>query len=356
MSKRIALVLGVSVMFCAQIFADQVTLKNGDRLSGTITKLDNNSLNIKTDYAGEVKIQWTAVAKVSSDQPLYVTLKDKRVVLGIVVMTDSDTIEILTKDAGKVSVAKDAVQLIHSRETEEAFQAETRRLNSPRMSGSLDAGFSTTRGNARTTNLAIGAQAARVTRKDKLSGNFASLFASNGTSGVSITTANAIRSGLRYDRNINERLFSFGLTEIERDRFQQLDLRLVLGGGLGYHFRKTERTKLDLFTGGSLNRQYFSTGLRRSTPEILFGNDLSYNLTNNVSLTERGVIYPSLSQLGQYRVTFDSTVVTKVTKLFGFQVTVSDRFLSNPIPGVKKNDLLLSTGIRLTFGDTASGK
>jgi len=38
------------------------------------------------------------------------------------------------------------------------------------------------------------------------------------------------------------------------------------------------------------------------------------------------------------------------------QVTVSDRFQSNPLPGIKKNDLLLTTGIRVTFGDTDSKK
>jgi hypothetical protein len=33
-----------------------------------------------------------------------------------------------------------------------------------------------------------------------------------------------------------------------------------------------------------------------------------------------------------------------------WQITFSDRFLSDPLPGLKNNDLLLSTGVRLTFG------
>jgi len=33
-----------------------------------------------------------------------------------------------------------------------------------------------------------------------------------------------------------------------------------------------------------------------------------------------------------------------------WQITFSDRFLSDPLPGLKKNDLFLSTGVRLTFG------
>jgi hypothetical protein len=30
-------------------------------------------------------------------------------------------------------------------------------------------------------------------------------------------------------------------------------------------------------------------------------------------------------------------------------LTISDRYLSNPLPGKKTNDILLTTGLRLTF-------
>lgn len=44
------------VIVCAvsALFADQITLTNGDRLTGTIVKSDGKELTLKTDYAGEV--------------------------------------------------------------------------------------------------------------------------------------------------------------------------------------------------------------------------------------------------------------------------------------------------------------
>jgi len=33
----------------------------------------------------------------------------------------------------------------------------------------------------------------------------------------------------------------------------------------------------------------------------------------------------------------------------GWHLTLSNRYLSNPLPGTKKNDVLFTTGIRLTF-------
>ena len=53
--------------------------------------------------------------------------------------------------------------------------------------------------------------------------------------------------------------------------------------------------------------------------------------------------------------TFDSTAVTRLNDWLSWQVTLSDRFLSNPGPGKRKNDLLFTTRIRLTLGDGSLG-
>jgi putative salt-induced outer membrane protein YdiY len=336
-------------------FADQVALKNGDRLTGAIVRYDGGSLTLRSEFAGEVKIQWDAVETVASDGPLFVTAKDGRVLVGTVTTAAGGLLEVQTGDAGKVTLAKEAVQIIRSAEEQAAHEAELSRQRRAVWGGSADAGLSATRGNADTLVISLGSQLARTTRDDKLSFHAASLFARNSTGGVSVTTAEAIRGGARYDRNINDRLFGFALTDLERDKFQQLDLRLVFGGGLGYHARKTERTRLDLFAGGSYNREKFSTGLTRNSAEGLVGEELSYKLSGNTTLSQRAVLYPNLSEPGEYRFAFDLTGVTRLTGQLGLQATVSDRFQSNPLPGVKKNDLLFTTGIRVTFGG-ADGK
>jgi hypothetical protein len=64
-------------------------------------------------------------------------------------------------------------------------------------------------------------------------------------------------------------------------------------------------------------------------------------------------LFPNLSDGGQYRFQFDATAATKLKAWLSWQVTVSDRYLSNPLPGLKSNDELLSTGLRVTFGKGA---
>jgi len=61
-------------------------------------------------------------------------------------------------------------------------------------------------------------------------------------------------------------------------------------------------------------------------------------------------VLTNLSNTGAYRVNFDISGVTALRKWFSWQVTISDRYLSNPVPGRKKNDAIYSTGVRVSFG------
>jgi hypothetical protein len=170
----------------------------------------------------------------------------------------------------------------------------------------------------------------------------------------------AIRGGVRGDLNVSDKLFVFGFTDFEYDAFQHLDMRNVVGGGLGYHAVKTAKTTFDLFGGGSFEQEYFSpnpplepTSLTRKSGEIVAGEELNSKLNSRTSLSERFAFYPNLSDTGQYRYQFDTTAATKLKNWLSWQITFSDRYLSDPLPGLKKNDLLLSTGVRLTFGKGA---
>ena len=100
---------GVFLCVCATgALADQITLKNGDRLTGTVVKSDAKTLLLKTDFAGDVTLQWDAVTSIVSTQTLHLALKDGQTIVGIVATTDSK-FEVATKETGPVTATKDAV-------------------------------------------------------------------------------------------------------------------------------------------------------------------------------------------------------------------------------------------------------
>src|SRR5262249_33895746 len=241
--------------------ADQLTLKNGDRLSGTVIKSDAKTLLIKTEFAGDVTVQWDAVTSIVSSQPLHLELKDGQTVVGTVATADGK-LDVATKSAGEVSTAKDAVVAVRNDDEQKAHDAEIDRLRNPRLtdfwSGLLDTGLSVTRGNSATLSYNLSGKAVRTTTRDKISAYAIAVYATDDTTPPERTTAHAIRGGLRGDFNVSEKVFVFGFTDFEYDEFQNLDLRNVLGGGLGYHVIKTKNTTFDVFGGGDYEQEFFA--------------------------------------------------------------------------------------------------
>jgi putative salt-induced outer membrane protein len=342
------------VMVLAPVaMADQIVLKNGERLIGSIIKSDEKTLTIKSEFAGIVSVPMEAVTQITSDQPLYLTLKDGQNLVGTVGAADGK-LSVSTSDAGTVRISKDSIQIVRSKAEQDAYQTHLDRLRNPSLgdlwSGNLDTGLSLSRGNSDTSTFNFGFNAARTTTRDKISVYMTALYSKNSTAGTSLVTANAKRGGARYDVNLSSKVFAFGTGDLENDEFQKLDLRLTLGGGMGWHALKTERTTFDIFGGGALNRENYSTGLNRTSGEVLIGEELTHKLSKRSSFKERAVLLPNMSETGEYRFNFDASVVTLLNSWLGWTLTFGDRYISNPVFGTKSNDVLLSTGLRLTFG------
>jgi Protein of unknown function, DUF481 len=365
--RRILILTMVSLsLLTLQVFADQLTLKNGDRLSGTIVKSDDDAktLLIKTDLAGDVTVKWDAITALVSSQPLHIMLSDGRVIVGRVSTTDG-ILEIAT-DGGTVPAAHDAVKAIR----DNATQAEIDRLQHPRLrdywSGLFDLGLSLTEGNSSTAALTIAGKASRVVPKNKLTLYYTQVYSRDSNESPARTTANAIHGGVRDEFNLNPRVYVFAFTDFDEDALQHLDLRNVLGGGLGYHVINTRKMQFDVFGGASFNQEYFASytianpaplpvllfepSQTRHSAEIVAGESLSTKLGPRTTVSEQLSFFPNLSSTGEYRVTFDANAVTKLKTWLGWQMTFSDRYISDPPFGLKGNDLLLSTGLRLTFG------
>ena len=352
MKKQLILLTVMLVIFGQPGRADQITLQNGDRITGTILRFEGEELEIQSDLLGTITVAWDAVDELESDEILQITLSDEREMLGRVSVRGSEmTVE--TPDAGTIRMPRSALRMLESQAGEPDSQPDPPLTDL--WTAALDAALSLTDGNADTRTMHVGMQAGRSTPRDRTSLYFTSLFANNSTSGESVTTANAVRGGFRYEIDVSNRLFTFGFTDLEFDRFQDLDLRLVLGGGLGAHLLETTRTELQVFAGGSANQEFFSTGLRRNSGESVVGEEWRVRLSDATSFTERFTVYQNLNDLGEYRMTFDFTAVTRLNDWLSWQVTLSDRFLSNPGPAKRKNDLLFTTGIRLTLGDGSLG-
>lgn len=336
-------------------FADTITLKNGDRLTGTIESSDAKEITFKTDYAGEIKIQWAAVKETTTEKSVYVEKKDKTTVNGAETSEESNIV-VHTSNAGDVTVPLGDVTVVRSVDAQQAYEKTLHPGLLGNWKGGANFGFAMARGNSDTTNLAIGFNADRKTLDDEIKMYLNSIYSTTGIP-VSTTTANEILAGIRYDRNITHTLFGFGAGDFAHNALQDLDLQQIYTGGLGAHVINHPNETFDVLAGINYTRETYSASPATATPSVqrnlvgvTVGEDFAKKFGTISTLNEHFYFYPDLSDTGQYRFSLDAGWVTQLKKWLGWQISLSDRYVSNPpIPGTKNNDVVLSTGVNLAF-------
>jgi putative salt-induced outer membrane protein len=333
---------------CTALYAAQVTLKNGDRLTGTIVSLSDKKLTVKTDYAGDITIAWDAVAQFTSDQAMVVTRTDKQVVSGAVAAQDSSVV--INSASGTQTIPQSDVAVIRSPADQAAYEKSLHPGFLEDWTGGGSFGFALARGNSDTTNVALGFNTDRKTTTDEWNLFIASLYTTSTTNNVTATTANSLGGAIRYDHNLTKRLFGFGLFSGMYDDLQDLNERLSPNGGLGFHVIASKKTTLDVLGGIGYTYENYSNGVVNNYVNANIGEALAHNFTTTTVVTEKLFFYPYLNDAGNYRGTFDFGLASKFYRALTWNLNFGDIYNSKPIAGKKDNDLVLTTGLGITFG------
>jgi putative salt-induced outer membrane protein len=348
------------LLWAIPALADQVVLKNADRLTGSITKSDGKVLVIKTDYAGDVTVKFDAIQSIMSTGDLNVSLGGKTVVGPVT--TSGDDVVVATRTAGLVEAPKASVTMLRSPAEQSFYEKSLHPGLLEGWNGGLNLGFALTRGNSETKNLNIAFNATRKGLHDKLTLYTNSIYAANDLpTALPHTTANAIGGGARYDHDFAPRVFWFVNGDFYHDALQHLDLRSTGGGGIGLHAIKRDATSLDLLAGVNYTHESYAAFVLPTTPPtpvaavthslagLTLGDAFTHKVGKGTVITQNLFFYPDLSQTGQYRGSFNFGTVTKLNKWLGWQNSFADIYVSNPPRGTKKNDLQLATGLNVSF-------
>ena len=364
MRKLKIIALTAFLALSSVVFADQITLKNGDHLTGTIVKSDGKTLVLHTEFAGDVTVQFAAITQITTEKDMHVSTSDKKTVVGPVTASDGK-IEVATK-TGTVEVPTGNVVLMRDDAEQAAYDKSLHPGLLSGWNGGANVGFSLARGNSETSNLALAINAAHATLNDKITLFINSIDTKNELA-TPTTVANLITAGIRYDRNIDPKLFGFVSADFMSNALQDLDLRGVYTSGLGYHAIKSGGTTLDFFAGLNYTHETYSNGpevtpatvpptfssygVTNKFAALTLGEELTHKAGKTTVITQKFYLYPDLSsgESGQYRGEFDLGTVTKISKWLGWENQFTDLYVSNPPEGTKQNDLILTTGLNFSF-------
>jgi putative salt-induced outer membrane protein len=350
----IAVIVVLTFASALSASADTVVLQNGDHMTGTFVSADGKTMAIKTPYEGQISVKWSDVTQITTTGAVYVTTSSKRTLSGTISKMN-DTIVVQTS-TGAVTVPLAQVTAIRSQQEQNAYEASLHPSLSRNWAGGANVGFTLARGNSETTDLTTSFTATRKTLSDLIGLSESSVYTT--ATSANTVTANAILGDAQYHRNLTPALFAFVSADYIHDELQGLNLRQIYSAGLGWNAINKPNTTFDVEGGLNYTRESYSgtatlspgLSVNRNIVGVTTGEDFTHRFNKATSMDEHFFFYPDLSDTGQYRFTLIADANTKLSSWLSWQVSLNDIYVSNPpIPGTKTNDVILSTGLGITF-------
>ncbi len=333
--------------------ADVVTLKNGDRVTGTMVSVKGGTLELKSDVLGDLMIPLAKVAAFSAEKPAVVVVKGQNPTRGQLELGPSGDWQV-TENGKSQSIATANAELVMPAD---AYQALMEHHATPWQDwkGSASLGYSIQRGNQQTNSFAttVGAVRERPATpifKSHWRTNFSltALLSHDSQAGVSVTS-NTLSTGVRQDYLFTASNFVFGLAQIDHVGAQGLYLRQTYGGGAGHDVIKNAKVSFSLLGGAMFVHEKFFTGVYDQNAAAYAGEKFGLQITKSVRLDHNLNLYPNLSNAGEYRFDTSTTLSAKLSNRFSLNTGVIDLYLSNPATGSQKNNVAFTTGLGYTF-------
>jgi putative salt-induced outer membrane protein YdiY len=215
------------------VTADQIHLKNGDIITGKMIRMKNQKLVFKTDYAGEIKVDWEKIVKLTTEDPIKVVLTDGSILEGFKGETVQNNMPLKTEKT----------------ETPAQFKlAEVKAINpveepAVKITARANVGIAQERGNTDTDNSHLDGEFSARTKKNRfiVGGEL------NNEKESGISSSDNWKVYGKYNRFVTKQWFFYTFALFENDKFTDLDLRSTLGAGPGYQFFESD--ELNLFVG-----------------------------------------------------------------------------------------------------------
>jgi hypothetical protein len=312
---------------------DVVYLKNGDRITCEIKKLDRSVLTISTDPLGKASVHWGEIQELRSPRRFDVQLSTGDHLLGSLLAAPAGQM-VLQLDGGATTTAPlgDIIRM-----------APIGRSLWSRVDGNLDVGFSFAQADLETHWTVNGAAGYRSLR-----------YQVNTTIASQVTTRQDDDSlsrnsiGINALRSFGNRWYATGWSQLQQNQELSLDLRAVAGAGFGRDLVHTTRRLWSAYTGLAFTHEQFSGEPSEQSPEVAVGGQLDFFTPGNddFRITNAVLSYFNVGGRARIRVELQSAWRQEFLKDFYWSLNGFESFDGDPPPDRKTNDF----GASFTLG------
>ena len=205
--------------------ADEILITNGDRLSGEIVRHDAYSVRLKTGYAGTLDIKWSNISEISLNEPSVVLLKDRTTLeVESFKLVGEELVIQPVGSSNTISVPATSVKVIEP-EPWELGQGH-------KFTGKVNLAIEKESGNSESNELDLDFD--MTTRWGKNSMRVFGDLEYDTTRGFKSTDKWSVMASL--DHAFSGKWYYAGAMAFKQDQFADLDLRTLVGPGIGYRF------------------------------------------------------------------------------------------------------------------------
>jgi len=354
--------------------ADRLILDDGSVLNGTIVLVAGEMVEFETMFAGTLQVRRDHITGMISERPLLVLLQsgdrlratlgwdeargqwlDSELV-GVIVLADREIAAVGDpEDESMLAVAaadevQAQIQALEQRHAEELEAAVEQAQPSAKAvwSGEISIAISGSDGNTEEFTALPRFAARRETEFDRLALGLQGRFASQDGE----ETENEVIGTASLERDFTERWFARGALRLERDEFEDLDLRANIDLGAGYWVIRKDHHEFKPRAGLGLQVEAFDEAENEEDVVAVLGWDYRIDLSERWRLTHVLDYRPTFSDFtGSYRLDSELAMVTMVndTVPWGLRLQLRNEFNADPVPGVDKLDTVYSIGIERAF-------
>ena len=321
-----------------------VELTSGEWLKGDIQGIRSDEMNFDSSQFDDLKLEMEDVVQTYSSAVNTFVFTERRVVIGIGHITPKEVI--IQTAAGELRYPRQQLlSLVVGDRNEWKL-----------WSGSVTAGVSTTSGNTEQTTANLQANLHRKGAFLGLRFNYiGNLGSSNNVTNVSNQQINFQSELFIYDR------FYLIPTSFEyySDEFQNIDLRVRPGAGIGYELLDKNNFSWNLNGTALYEIQKSISALQTQSSKfesfaLGLKTNLKYDVTSDITLTASyglTMAIPSTSNLDQQVI---AKLDVDITKYLSLNATVNWQRIGNPVPlsdGTipQSNDTIITMGASVNF-------
>jgi putative salt-induced outer membrane protein YdiY len=322
--------------------ADTITTVDGARLTGKIVEVTQETVQLETTYAGVIKVAAKQIATMEAER-LTARFADGTTVTGAVQLDQSRALHVRGEgergDAGLDSL----------------LAAWTPGTTPPAASGleaprhwvyTVGADLAGRSGNSDDLGINLAGAAMLVTKVDEL--RFHASYQRGEQN--SVKTADELIAGTSYTAFFRPDLGWYVRGAIERDEFEDIDLRTTAAAGLAWRPIETKLRSLRWLFGIGYRYESFDNGTSSDSPTLDLGVQHRWQLNDTVTMRNELLFSPQFKDFGNYLLTHDSALEMPVGKSrWTLRIGLRNDYKSEPAPGRKKLDTLWYTRLALRF-------